>query len=217
MAIRHSLLVASTALAGTLLAATAASATGGGLAAGNVLTTGSAGGTAVAVGDVLTAASSNVAIRTTSGGSTGITCDSSSFSASVTANPAAPGTATESLTAFSIGGNCSTNVTGTTGVKSITVGGLPYSASVTSSGTVTVQGPLTTTVVLGSLLGNVTCGYTANSISGTASNADNSIAFSNQQFTKSSGSSLCPGNGFFTAAYKPVQDSTAGSASVFVN
>ncbi|WP_255954015.1 Tat pathway signal sequence domain protein [Streptomyces odontomachi] len=218
MTIRHSLLVASAALAGTLLTATAVSATGQAAAASTVLTYGSAGGSSVAVGDVLSAASSSVAIRTTSGGSTGITCDASSFSASVATNPAAPGTATESLSAFSIGGSCSTNIVGTTSVKSITAGGLPYATSVTSSGTVTVQGPLTTTVVLGSLLGNVTCGYTADSLTGTASNTDSSIAFSNQEFTKSSGSSLCPGSGYFTATYGPVKDTTAaGSPSVFTN
>jgi hypothetical protein len=215
MTIRRPLLLASAAFAATLLTATAAGATGQGATAAGVLTSGSAGGAAVAVGDVLTASSSSVSIRTSSGGSTGISCDASSFSASVASNPASPGTATESLTAFSIGGNCTTNVVGTTGVKSITVGGLPYSTSVTSDGTVTVAGPLTTTLVLNSLLGSVTCGYTAPSLSGTASNADSSITFTNQEFSKTSGSSLCPGSGFFTSKYAPVKN--AAGANVFVN
>ena len=219
MATTRSILVSTGIVAAAALLATGtASAIGQGADAGTVLTYGSAAGTSVAVGDVLTAASSSVSIRTTSGGSTGITCDASSFSAAVTSDPATPGTATETLSAFSIGGNCTTNIVGATGVKSITVGGLPYTASVTSAGAVTVQGPLTTTVALSSLLGTVTCTYTASSLTGTASNANSSITFSNQAFSKTDGSSLCPSAGYFTTTYAPVQDSSAaGSPAVFVN
>ena len=39
----------------------------------------------------------------------------------------------------------------------------------------------------------------------------------NQQFNLTSGSGLCPGNGYFTASYAPVQDTTQGSATVYVN
>lgn len=200
--------------AAALLTVGTASATA---TASSVLTYGSAGGTAVAVGDVLGASSSKVSITTTSGGSTGVSCSNSSFSATVTGNPTASGTATESLTALSFS-NCTTNIIGATGVKSITANGLPYAATVTSSGAVTIKGPVNTTAVLSTLLGTVTCNYTASSISGTASNSDNSITFTNQRSTLVSGGSLCPSDAYLTVKYAPVQDkSVSGSPAVFVN
>ena len=54
-------------------------------------------------------------------------------------------------------------------------------------------------------------------MTGVVSNTDNSITFTNQQFDLESGSSLCFANGFFTATYAPVEDTTAGGAAVFVN
>jgi hypothetical protein len=99
-------------------------------------------------------------------------------------------------------------VFGVLGVTSITVNALPYNSSVASDGTVTVTAAsgsaIQTTVVLRTLLGSISCVYQAPSLSGTASNADNTISFVNQQFTKSSGSSLCFASGFFTAKYAPV-------------
>ena len=79
--------------------------------------------------------------------------------------------------------------------------------------------PIETTVVLSTLLGSATCTYEADgdTVTGAVSNTDNSITFTNQQFDLESGSSLCFATGFFTATYAPVQDSTAGSAAVFVN
>ncbi|MFC9648490.1 Tat pathway signal sequence domain protein [Streptomyces sp. NPDC056937] len=211
-----------------LLTTGTASATGSpsatGTAAGNVLTYGSAGGSAVAVGDVFTSSLSSgasVAIRTTAGGSTGITCTASQFTATVTGNPAAPGTATESLTAHTFGG-CTTNILGTTGVQSITVDRLPYRTTVISGGPLTVgagaAGAVQTTVKLNTLLGLTTCVYTSTGLSGATSNADNSITFTNQLFSKSSGPVTCPGSSYFSAKYGPVKDtSQSGSPSVFVN
>ncbi|MFE3138261.1 Tat pathway signal sequence domain protein [Streptomyces scopuliridis] len=205
-----------------LLTTGTASATGA--AAGNVLTYGSAAGSAVAVGDVFTSSLSSgasVAIRTTSGGSTGITCTASQFTATVTGNPAAPGTATESLTAHTFGG-CTSNILGTTGVQSITVDRLPYNTTVTSGGPLTVgagaAGALQTTVKLNTLLGLTTCVYSSTGLSGATSNTDNSITFTNQLFSKSSGPATCPGSSYFSAKYGPVKDtSQSGSPSVFVN
>jgi hypothetical protein len=89
---------------------------------------------------------------------------------------------------------------------------------VTSDGTVTVTpasgSTIQTTVVLRTLLGSINCVYQAPSLTGKADNADNSIAFTNQEFTKTSGSSLCFANGYFTAKYAPVTD---GGAPVYVN
>jgi hypothetical protein len=189
-----------------------------------VLTTGSAGGTPVATGDVLNAslASGTAAtLYSSATGTSGVSCASSAFTATVTDNPAAPGAATESLTAHTFG-DCTANVVGVLGVTSVTVDNLPYTTTVASDGTVTVTpaagSVIQTTVKLRTLLGSISCVYQAPSLSGTASNADNSIAFAAQHFTKTSGSSLCFSNGYFTAKYAPVADTgQAGSPAVFVN
>lgn len=188
-------------------------------AATPVLTT-SAG--AVAVGDVLTAplaSGTSATLYSSATGTSGIKCSSSQFTASVTANPAAPGTATESVSGHTFAaGSCTSNVLGVTGVSSITVDNLPYTASVASGGALTVSpgsaGAIQTTVKLSTLLGSITCVYQAPSLTGTANNSDSSINFTNQQFTKVSGSSLCFSSGFFTAKYAPVTD---GGAAVSVN
>ncbi|MFJ9381945.1 Tat pathway signal sequence domain protein [Streptomyces sp. NPDC101455] len=201
-----------------LLPATAASADS------TVLTYGSAAGNAVSVGDVLTgslASGTKAALATTSGGTSGITCTGSTLSATVTANPAAPGTATESATSQTFSG-CTSNVLGVTGVQSITVNNLPYSTSASSDGTVTVTpasgSTIQTTVVLSTLLGSITCVYRAPSLSAASSNSATSLAFTNQAFTKYSGSFLCAGNGYFTATYAPVVDSSvSGSPAVYTN
>ncbi|MEU2296034.1 hypothetical protein [Streptomyces antibioticus] len=211
MRIRPLLAVVGTAVALTLPAITPAAA------AGAVLTT--AGGD-VAVGDVLNASlatGTNATLYSSATGTSGVSCASSEFAATVTDNPEAPGTATESLTAHSFG-NCSANVVGVLGVTSITVNNLPYTASASSDGTLTVTpasgSTIQTTVVLRTLLGSINCVYQAPSLTGTSDNTDSSITFTAQQFTKSSGSSLCFANGYFTAKYAPV---TSGGAAVNVN
>ncbi|MFH8337694.1 Tat pathway signal sequence domain protein [Streptomyces sp. AM6-12] len=209
------------ALAGTATAtALALVSAGPASAAGTVLTTGSAGGTAVAVGDTLTAplaSGTSATFYSSSTGTSGVKCGTSQFTAKVTANPAAPGTATESLTGQTFSG-CTSNVTGVLGVGSVTIDNLPYTASVASSGALTVAPPsgsvIQSTVKLNTLLGSVTCVYQGPSLSGKAANADNSISFTNQQFTKTSGSSLCFSTAYFSAKYAPVTD---GGASVYVN
>ncbi|MBQ0855235.1 Tat pathway signal sequence domain protein [Streptomyces sp. BH-SS-21] len=193
---------------------------------GSVLTTGGAGGTAVAAGDVLSASlagGTNATLYSSATGTSGISCSSSAFVATVVDNPAAPGTATESVTSHTFdSASCSSNVVGVLGVTSIKVDNLPYTTTVTSGGALTITpaagSSIQTTAVLRTLLGSITCVYRAPSLSGTANNADNSISFTNQQFTKFSGSSLCFSNGFFTAKYAPVADTTqSGSPAVFVN
>jgi hypothetical protein len=141
----------------------------------------------------------------------------------VLTNPAAPGTATESVTDQEFS-DCSSNVVGVLGVTSVTVSNLPFSAVVDDSAdTITITGtdsaPVETTVVLSTLLGSATCTYEADgdTVTGAVSNTDNSITFTSQQFDLESGSSLCFSNGYFSATNSPVQDSTAGSAAVYVN
>jgi hypothetical protein len=60
--------------------------------------------------------------------------------------------------------------------------------------------------------------YQAPSLNGTVDEDLNGIKFSQQHFTKVSGSSLCFANGYFTATYAPVTDtSQPGSPTVYVN
>ncbi|WP_221356092.1 Tat pathway signal sequence domain protein [Streptomyces beigongshangae] len=221
MRTRTSLALACAVTALALSAAGPASA-----ADGTVLTTGGAGGTAVAAGDVLSAslaAGTSATLYSSATGTSGVSCSSSAFVARVLDNPAAPGTATESVTAHTFdSASCSSNVTGVLGVTRVTVDNLPYTAAVSSGGSLTITPPagssIQTTAVLRTLLGTVTCVYRAPSLSGTVNNADNSISFSKQQFIKFSGSSLCFNNGYFTAKYAPVADtSQAGGPAVFVN
>ena len=100
----------------------------------------------------------------------------------------------------------------------MTIDNLPYTAAAASAGTLTVTPPsgsvIQSTVKLSTLLGSVTCVYQGPSLAGKTANADNSISFTNQQFTKISGSSLCFSTASFSAKYAPV---TAGGASVYVN
>ncbi|MFF4956246.1 Tat pathway signal sequence domain protein [Streptomyces sp. NPDC001222] len=185
-----------------------------------------AGGNAVAVGDVLNASLANgttATLYSSATGTSGVSCTSSAFTATVTDNPAAPGTATESLSGHTFtSSSCTSNVTGVLGVTSITVDNLPYTTAVSSDGTVNVTpaagSTVQTTVKLRTLLGSITCVYQAAGLTGKTDNTDNSLAFTNQQFTKSSGSSLCFANGYFTAKYAPVTDtSQSGSPAVTVN
>jgi len=218
---RYSRTIVATAVASVSLALMSAPAYADSTA---VLTTGSLAGANATDGDVLTAALSSgttAFFATTSGGTTGVSCTASSFSATVVDNPAAPGTATESTTAQTFG-TCTANIVGVTKVNSVVVANAPFATTVASDGTVTVTGtstaPIQTTLSLGTILGSISCVYQAASIAGVASNTDNSITFTNQVFPKTSGSILCPSNGYFTASYAPVQDTTvSGSPSIFTN
>jgi hypothetical protein len=188
---------------------------------GAVLTVGAAGGTNAAVGDTVAASlasGTKATFYNASTGTTGVSCTASAFSSTVATNPAAPGVATETLDSQTFTG-CSSNVFGTTGVKSVTLNNLPYTVSVNgTTNAVTISGTIQSTVVVNTLLGTITCVYTPNagSISGTAANATNAISFANQQFTKVSGSALCLSSAYFSATYSPVSDTTQ-SAAVFVN
>ncbi|MFJ1809392.1 MULTISPECIES: Tat pathway signal sequence domain protein [unclassified Streptomyces] len=211
MRTRSLLALAGTVAALSLTAVTPASA------AGAVLTTANGD---VAVGDVLNASLATgtaATLYSSATGTSGVSCAASAFSATVTDNPTAPGTATESLTGHTFG-SCTANVIGVLGVTGVTVNNLAYTTDVASDGTVTVTpasgSTIQTTVVLRTLLGSINCVYQAPSLTGTANNADNSINFVGQQFTKTSGSSLCFASGYFTAKYSPVTDA---GAAVTVN
>jgi hypothetical protein len=191
-----------------------------------VLTTGSAGGPDVAVGDVVTSglkAGTVSDFNTTATGTTGVHCTTSAFSGTVLTNPAAGGVATESLTQQSFSG-CTSNIGGVTAVQSIALNNLPYQVSVDGTSkaitlTSAAATPIQATVRLSTFIGTVTCVYRipGNVLSGVTSNDDNSIKFTTQQFSRSSGPIVCPGSGFFSATYAPASDSSvAGSPAVFV-
>ncbi len=188
----------------------------------DVLTTGSVGGANVAVGDTLQAGLTSGTTATFFDASgKGVTCTSAVFTASVTDNPAAPGVATESVTALSFSG-CKSNIAGVTSVKSITIDNLPYSGAVDdSSDTITISGSVHATISLGLVIGGATCKYTGPSggVSGAVSTADGSLAFSNQAFARDTGSwAGCPSPENFTATFGPVLDtSVTGSPAVYVN
>ncbi|XTZ17769.1 Tat pathway signal sequence domain protein [Micromonospora echinospora] len=191
-------------------------------AAGNVLTYGSASGASVGVGQTLTAnlkAGTTANLYNSTTGSTGVKCAQSTFAATVTSNPTAPGTATENVGTQTVS-NCTSNVIGVVGVRSITVNNLPFTASVTSGKVLTITGgaagPIQTTAVLSTLLGTITCVYQANGnrLVGTANNADMSITMVNQPFTKVSGPGTCFSTGYFTVTYAPV---TGPGGTVYVN
>jgi hypothetical protein len=193
----------------------------------DVLTTGSVGGANVAVGDMLSAsvaAGTTADFATASGGTTGVKCAVSTFTATVVDNPAVPGIATESTTGQTFD-SCTANIFGVIGVTSVVVNNLPFATTVESgTAAVSVTGtdaaPIQTTLKLRTILGSVTCVYRANgnAIAGVAGSGDSSISFANQQFNKFSGPITCPSNGFFTASYAPVLDtSLADSPEVFTN
>ncbi|MER6362363.1 Tat pathway signal sequence domain protein [Kitasatospora sp. NPDC001527] len=197
------------------------------VAAGPVLTTGGAGGTAVAVGDVLLAplaAGTRATFSSDTTGSTGVFCGVSPLTAKVLGNPAAPGTATASLTGLTFG-SCTSNVTGVTSVKSLTVGNLAYNVAVSDAAGLPVAltagpaGPIQASAVLNSWFGTLTCTYQlSGAFAGTADNTAHALVFRNAHFVKSGGSALCPGEGYFSAAYGPVTDSTQpGAPAVTVN
>lgn len=208
---RKHLFVASAAVAAALFAASPALAAGG-----PVLTSGSVGGTGLANGATVSASlasGSKAFIATTSGGSTGITCTQANLAATVTANPDSSGNADESLTSLTTT-SCTANILGVSKVNSVALNNLPYSASVTPAGVLTVTGSIQSTVSLQTILGAVTCVYTATSLTGATHNTGNTIALTNQQFNLKTGPGVCPKNGFLSATVGPV---TSGGANVFVN
>jgi hypothetical protein len=189
-----------------------------------IITVGAAGsgGTAANVGDTVTAnLESGTTANLTAGNGT-IKCSNSTFSGTVTSNPASPGSAAESLSTQSFASCTASGIIGVTSVKSITVQNLPYTATVNDSNssltlTAGSAGPIDVSVALNTILGTVTCVFTASSLVGTTSNSNNSVTFTNQSTTLSTGPGVCPKSGTFSAAYGPATDTTQGGGLVFIN
>ena len=212
---KHTYLAAGIAAAALL----AAVSTGSALAAGGDELT--AGGNNVTVGDTVTASlSSASAVLSTSIGK--ITCTASTFSATATTNPAeGVAEATETLHVLSFSG-CTSTISGTTGVRSVglTSGTTPLATVVDepSDNPIDLDLSPSVTVVLGTILGPISCIY-AGPVVGVVSNSAGTITFTGQAVTRQAGSSAaCPSSGTFTATYGHVVDAgMTGSPAVIVN
>ena len=200
---------ASAAILAAPVAADASTATSHG-----VLTIGKVGGTAVKTKAVLKAslARGTSAVFST-GGDGNLVCKSSSFSAKVTKNPKAKGTATESLTiSFS---NCKFSLGSKVVLK---VRHLPYMVSVSGSGDhpVSVTGTKKSESV--SIVVPSSCAYKINTLKGSASNKGSTITFTKQNFTYRGPSATCPSVLSLSAKYGPVEDSSVKhNPRVFLN
>lgn len=218
---KYTYLAAAAAAALVVSVATAAPTSAAPSAAGEVLTYVSPTGPGVAVNDVLTsslAAGTLATFYSTPGGSTGVECSVSNFSATVTSNPSVPGTATERLDAQTFSSCVSKGVFGVLGVQSVTVNLLPYgvTADSTTQNVVISNDPIRATVKLSTLLGSITCVYEDgdDTMTGTTDDSDNSITFTDEQFVKVSGPNLCFGVAYLDAKYGPV---VGPGGPVFVN
>jgi hypothetical protein len=186
-------------------------------AATDVLTTGSAGGANVGVGDTLSLSGPASFCSSTSNTSC-VKC-TMTVSVTVNSNPAAPGTATFSVTGITFK-MCTSTIPFLT-LRSVAVGGLPYTASVddaSNPGIVTVTGPNGLQVTFGFTFSglNISCTYAASSISGTAPLGGSGVTFTNQPFNKQSGPGVCFASGLFSATLSAV-DVTQGGAIVVLN
>jgi hypothetical protein len=205
---RKHLIISGAALASTLVLALAGASFA---AAGtvDVLTYTTQGGPNVSVGDVLSESllsGTDATFYTSTGGTTGGTCDTGTYAATVDSNPAAGGTADLTTTKQSFS-DCTDNVS--FDISTITIK-TPYAATISLGGL--DVGTMKATLVGTDSSGNgVTCRFTASNV------VTNSI-FTNQGINLTSGSSECPSTLYFSAHYGPLLDSSVnGDPIVDVN
>jgi len=224
---RTSRYLAFAAIAATLLAMPAIAQADPGTAVVDVLTVGSAGGSNVLVGDGLSAnlkSGTTAKFTSTAGGTTGVTCTAGTFAGTVGSNPPTPGTASGSVSTLSFSG-CTSNIIGVTAVLGINVDHLPYTVSINSATKVATVTPapgstIQTTIRLRTIFGTTaTCIYAATgTITGLTDNNGNTLTFTNQQFSRQTGSSsLCFASAFWNSTFAPVVDTSQGNGAVFVN
>jgi hypothetical protein len=155
-----------------------------------------------------------------------ISCTKASVALKGTANPAAPGTATGTVSKATVTvADCTITASQSGLINSLTSAtfssGAAASISDASGHPVVITGPEASFTV-STIIGDVTCTYTATSITGAESNSGGSaINFNKQPFNNlvSGSNSNCPATGFtFTAHYAPLKDvSVKKSPHVFVN
>jgi hypothetical protein len=221
---RKFLVMAVAATAGLLVSAPAmVPATAAVAATHDVLTISRVGGTNVKVGATLKASlKSGTKATFLIPGNDFVRCSSVTFTAKVTNNPRKKknATADEKLTAQPYK-SCTTNIPTATGRPKVVVTHLPYKTTLSNSrgDPVTVTGT-TATITVPTSIGSLICKYGAKNkkTKGSASNSKQTISFSNQPFTLTSGPSGCPKSGKFTATFGPVKDTSVhGSPHVFIN
>jgi hypothetical protein len=213
---RSRLLLGTAAAAALLMAAplTAANAQ-----TANVLSLGK-GGSAISVGSVVISSlePGTEATFYVPGSTTGVACRTATTYSRVKANPAAPGTAVESLFAQDFR-HCSTNIPGVK-IQSIAITGLPYAVTVSdAAGDPVVISNASTTTTFSTPAGAIPCSYTDPSVDGNASNIGAKITFTNQEFALTPTSSgACPPAADFSATFGPQKDkSVYTDPHVFVN
>jgi len=191
----------------------------------SVLTTGSAGGAAVSVGDQLSAPLASGQAIHFYNHATHVeifSCSASSTSMTVLTNPISPGTATASLHSWTINSCTVGTWTGVTGIQSVLNNTLPYNMSIDSSAAVSVSPPVAgdykMTIRVNTLLGVQTGVYKGFGLSGTFSNVGNSITYTNQLRPVQGGAGVVfPTNIDYSFVLKPVTDTSASGALVFLN
>ncbi|HUJ06051.1 MAG TPA: hypothetical protein VLX31_08065 [Streptosporangiaceae bacterium] len=216
---RKHLLLAAAVMAGLVTILPLTAATAAGTAGHSVLTDGSPKGPNVKRGAILKAGLKGSATFFSPGTKAGVTCKSSAYTDRVTKNPPAGKVATELLTAQSFGKCSVSGVPGAKSVKDVTVVGLPYKTTVSGAGTKPIViSKARTKITLGTILGSLVCTYGATQVKGTSSNVGQVSTFTNQTFTKVSGSAACPSKGNFSATFGPLTDTSVKShPHVFVN
>ncbi|MFC4030841.1 hypothetical protein ACFO3J_05080 [Streptomyces polygonati] len=181
-------------------------------------------------GDLLTSSltpGTALNFSTAPGGPFGLFCKQSVWGGQLMANPPAPGTAAiKLLNPFTVS-SCYDNSPTVTGVLGVTVGNLPETLTVSDSSGFPIQilpspAPLQITVTLATTGPTVVCVFQAatGAVLGNAGPGPAPWQFNNQPFKLLSGALPACGTSpiaYLTAQYSPVIDTTAGSATIFVN
>lgn len=191
----------------------------------DVLTIGKVGGHNVAAKANLSASLAPKSKLTFGSSVLGLTCKESTITAKVVSNPGRGHTASLSLTKQTLA-KCSVTGSLAAEVKSISASltKTPYKVSVSDKkgDPVTVTG-LTISVKADTVIGNLTCVYTAKTIKGNASNKTQAVTFKGQKLglDLTASNSFCSEagtSGVFSASFGPVKDtSVKGRPHVYVN
>ncbi len=169
-----------------------------------VLTSESVGGPSIGVGETITGTlNAGTAETFSTGPGSGISCTSSSFTATVETNPAAGGVATTSTTSWNHSGCITSGMTGVVGVR-VASTALPYGTAFNgATGAVSlIKLRPTKTITLLTVIGPVTCVYVASSTTTmTYFNASGTLVIRIVTYTKISGPALCPSTLTYSSAF----------------
>ena len=218
------------AAAGPAVAAQASSTASPAAVALPVLTLNTPAGAPAVPGQTLAASltsGSSLRLSVAPGSPIGLTCTQSTWQGQLMANPAVPGPAViQLMTPFTISSCMDSNPT-VTGVTGVAVSNLPAILQVNGATPFPIQilpssAPLLITVTVTTTTGSAptVCKYqAAGAVNGSTAAALTPWVFTNQPFNPAGPTSpACgPGVAFFSAAYSPVTDLSAGGANIYVN